>query len=86
MEYIFPLPQFLSVFVPRSEMGLQETAEIRVFFLYPFSQSVLVGAFNPFTFKVIINMYVSFTIFLIILALFLEDFFFSCVSHLEKFL
>ena len=38
-----------------------------VLFLYPFSKTVsLVGAFNPFTFKVIIDMYVPMTIFLIV--------------------
>ena len=42
-----------------------------VLVLYPFSQSVsLVGAFNPFSFKVIIDTYVPVGIFLIILDLF----------------
>ena len=34
-------------------------------------QYLLVGAFNPFTFKVIIDIYVSIGIFLIVLGLFL---------------
>ena len=33
---------------------------------------LLVGAFNPFTFKVIIDMYDPITIFLIVLSLFFE--------------
>ena len=39
-------------------------------FIYPASLCLLVGAFNPFTFKVIINMYDLITIFLIVLGLF----------------
>ena len=35
-------------------------------FIYPASLCLLVGAFNPFTFKVIINMYDPITIFLIL--------------------
>ena len=42
------------------------------------------GAFNPFTFKVIIDMYGSITIFLIVLGLFSVVFYFSYVSFLEK--
>ena len=42
--------------------------------------------FNPYKFTVIIKKYDSFTILLIILGSFLEVFFFSCVSNLEKFL
>ena len=53
-------------------MGLLCTAYIWVLFLYPFSEPVLlVGAFNPFTVKVIIDMYVPINIFLIVLGLFL---------------
>ena len=56
------------------------------FFVHSTSLCLLVGAFNPFTFKVIIDMYVTIAIFLIVLSLLLEVLFFSCVSHLEKFL
>ena len=45
---------------------------------HPLSQSSLrlsVGAFNPFTFKVIIDMYDPVTIFLIVLGLFFCRFF-----------
>ena len=42
----------------------------------------LVGAFNPFVFKVIIDKYDPLTIYFIVLGLF-EGFF--CVSCLEKF-
>ena len=56
------------------------------FCIYSASLCLLVGAFNPFMFKVIIDMYVPMTIFLIVLGLFLQVIFFSCVSHLENFL
>ena len=38
--------------------------------IYLVSLCLLVGAFNPFTFKVIVNMYDPITIFLIVLGLF----------------
>ena len=38
------------------------------FFIHPGSLCFLVGAFNPFTFKVIISMYDPITIFLIVLV------------------
>ena len=41
------------------------------FCIYSASLCLLAGAFNPFMFKVIINMYVPMTIFLIVLGLFL---------------
>ena len=54
--------------------------------LYPSHQSLLVGASNPFTFKVI-HMYDPIIIFLSVLGLFFVGFFsFSCVTCLEKFL
>ena len=37
VEYLFPSPHFLCVFVPRSELGLLKTAHIQVLVLYPFS-------------------------------------------------
>ena len=40
-------------------------------FLFTRLVCLLVGAFNPLTFKVIVNMYVPITIFLIDLGLFL---------------
>ena len=51
------------------------------------SQSMsLVGAFSPFTFKVIIYMYDSIIVFLIVLGLFSVGLFLLCVLCLEKFL
>ena len=59
MEYLVPSPHFQSVCVSRSEVSLLETAYIWVLFVYHLATLCLfVGAFNPFTFKVIINMYI----------------------------
>ena len=53
-------------------MGLLHTAYIWIFFfIHSVSLCLLVGAFNPFTFKVIIDIYVPIGIFLIVLGLFL---------------
>ena len=58
-EYLFPFFHFQSVCVPRSEVVLLQTANSGALFLYPFtSLCLLVEAFNPFTFKVIIDMHV----------------------------
>ena len=53
MEYLFPSPHFQSVCVPRSEVGSSICMGL-VFFFDSASLCVLVGAFKPFTFKVII--------------------------------
>ena len=69
MEYLFPALHFLSVCVPRFEVRLLQTTYIGVLFLYPFSQSLpLVGAFNPFTFKVIIDKYDPIDIYFVVLG------------------
>ena len=44
-------------------------------FIHPASLCLLDGALNPFTFKVIKDMYDPITIFLIVLGLFFEDLF-----------
>ena len=65
-------PLTFSLYVSLGLKWVSIYACIWVLFLYPFSQSVLlVEAFNPFTFKVIINIYVPITIFLIVLGLLL---------------
>ena len=48
------------------------------------SLCLLVGAFNPFTFKVIIDIYVPIAIFLIVWGWFYRSFFFSCIFWLYK--
>ena len=46
------------------------------FCIHSASRCLLVGAFNPITFKVIIDMYILITILLIVLDLFCRSFFF----------
>ena len=55
-------------------------------FICPASLCLLVGAFNPLIFKVIINMYDPVIIFLIVLGLFSVGRSFPLVSCIEKFL
>ena len=76
MEYIFPSSHFQSICVLKSEVCfLSQHIYVSCFCFfvclfvcfYPFSQSVsLVGAFSPFTFKVIIDICVPIAIFLIV--------------------
>ena len=54
--------------------GKWKSIHARVF-IHPVSLYFLVGAFNPFTFKVIFNVYNPITIFLIVLSLFSVDLF-----------
>ena len=44
-------------------------------FIPPTSLCLLIGAFDPFTFEVILDIYDSITIFLVVLHLFSVDFF-----------
>ena len=68
----FPSPHFQSVCVSRSEEGLcRQHIYGSCFCIHSASLCLLVGAFNPFTFKVVIDMYVPITIFLIVLVLLL---------------
>ena len=54
------------------------------FFIHSASLCLLVGAFTPFTFKVIIDTYAPLAIFLIFEGWFCSSFFFSCISSLYK--
>ena len=83
MEYLFH-PLTFSLYV---SLGLK-WVYFRYLFGYCFcmhsaSLCLLVGTFNPFTFKVIIDMYVLIAIFLIEVYFF-SSCFFSCVSYLYK--
>ena len=53
------------------------------FCIHSASLCVLVGVFNPFTFKVIIDIHVPIAIFLIVWGWFCRSFFFSCISSLS---
>ena len=60
MKYLFPDLLFQSLCIPC----------FGVLFLYPFSSlCLLVGAFNPFTFKVIIDKYGPVAIYFVVLGL-----------------
>ena len=54
------------------------------FCIHSASLCLLVGAFNPFAFEVIIDIYVPIAIFLIAWGWFCRSFFFSCISWLYK--
>ena len=56
---------------------------IWVLFLYLFRQSVSFGAFNPFTFEVIIDIYVPIVILLIVWGWSCRPFFFSSLVFLD---
>ena len=53
-----------------SRVVMRESADVNVCFISPASLCVLVPAFTPVMFKAISDMYVPFTIFLIVLGLF----------------
>jgi len=72
MEYLFPPPHFQSVCVPGSEIGSYKQHIYRFCFcIHSGSLCLLVGAFNLLIFKVVINMYIPITIFLIVQGLIL---------------
>ena len=54
------------------------------FCIHSASLCLLVGTFNPFTFDVIIDIYVPIAIFLTVWGWFCRYFFFSCISWLYK--
>ena len=84
--FFYPLTFSLYVSLDVKWVSCRQHIYGSCFCIHSASLCLLVGAFNPFTFKVIIIMYVPMTFFFIVLGLFLQAFFFSCVSHLEKFL
>jgi len=55
--------------VQQSDVGKYKCRDVHVF-IHPGSLCLLVGAFNLFAFKVIINMYDPITVFLIVWGLF----------------
>ena len=74
---------YVCVFIPVLPLGSSEP-----FFFFVSIQPVYVFWLEHlihFSFMVIIDIYVSITIFLIVLCLLLQVFSFSCVSYLEKF-
>ena len=84
IEYIFPSSHFLSICVFRSEVFCRQHICGSCFYIHSASLCLLVGTSNPFTFKVIIDIYVPIAIFLIVWGWFCRSFFFSCISWLYK--
>ena len=85
IECIFPSSHFQSICVLRSEVGsCRQHIYGSCFYVHSASLCLVVGAFNPFTFKVIIDIYVPIAIFLIVWGWFCRSFFFSCISWLYK--
>ena len=76
MEYIFPSSHFQFICDFRFQVGF--------FCIHSAILCLLVGAFNPFTFKVIIDIYVPVAIFLIVWGWFCRSYFSSCISWLCK--
>ena len=81
MEYLFPSLHFQSVCAPRFDVGHFGAENLQVFFVFIHPVYLLVWEFNPFTCKVIINMYVLIAILLMVLDLFFWGFMFFL--HLE---
>ena len=84
--FFHPLTFSLSVSLGLKWVSYRQRIYGSCFCIHSASLCLLVGGFNPFTFKVIFDMYVPITIFLIVLGLFLWVFFSSCVSCLVKLL
>ena len=89
MEYIFPSSHFQSILCLKVWSGCLQTLYKQYiygscFCIRSASLCLLDRAFNPFTFKVIIDIYVSIAIFLIVWCWFFRSFFFSCISWLYK--
>ena len=69
MEYLFPTLHFQSVCVPCFEVGFLKTTYIGVlFYIHSASLCLLVGAFNLFTLKVIIDKYDLVAIYFVVLG------------------
>ena len=67
MEYLFPSPHFQSdVSLGLKWVSCRQHIYGSCFCIHSATLCLLVGAFNPFTFKVITDMYVPITIFLIV--------------------
>ena len=83
MESIFPSSHFsLYVSLGLKWVSCRQNIYGSCFHIHLASLCLLVGAFNPFTFKVIIDIYVPIAISLIVWGWFCRSFFFCCISWL----
>ena len=84
-EYIFPSSHFQSyVALGLKWVSCRQHIYGSCFCIHSASPCLLVGAFYPFTFKVIIDIWVPIAIFLIVWGWFCICFFFSRISWLYK--
>ena len=75
MEYIFPSSHFQSICILRlKSVSCRQHIYGSYFCIHSASLCLVVRAFNPFTFKVIIHIYVPIAIFLIVLGWFYRAF------------
>ena len=74
MEYIFPSPHFQYVSLGLKWVSCRQHIYGSWFCIHSTSLCLLVRAFNPFTFKVIIDIYVPIAIFLIVWGWFCRSF------------
>ena len=85
MKYIFPSSYFPSnVSLGQKSVSYRQHIYGSCYSIHSASLFVLVGAFNPFTFEVIFDMFVSITIFLIVWGWFCRYFSLSYISWLYK--
>ena len=85
MEYIFhPLIFSLYVSLHLKWVSCRQHIYGSYFCFHSASLCLLVGAFNPFTFKVIVDIYIPIAIFLIVWGWFYRSLFFSCISSVYK--
>ena len=80
--FFHPLTFSLYVFLGLKWISYRQHKYGSCFCIHWASLYLLVGAFNPFTFKAIIDIYIPVAIFLIVWGWFCESFFFSCVSQI----
>ena len=78
--YFHPLTFSLYVSLGLKWVSCRQLIYGSCFCIHSASLCLVVGAFNPFTFKVIIDINVSIVIFLIVWHWFCGSFFFSCIS------
>ena len=84
MEYIFPLTFSLYVSLGVKWVSCRQPMYGSCFCIHSACLCLLVGAFNPFIFQVIIDIYVPSIIFVIDWGWFCRSFFFFCISWLYK--
>ena len=81
-----PLTLRLQISIGLRSVSCRQSICRSYFCIYPASLCCLLVTFNPFVYKVLIDMYDPITIFLVVWCLFFVGLFLLCVYCLEKFL